>query len=99
MSYKKGELSVPPDTFEDTNAKEILRAWIANNALHCTLLPGLWDDAGSWGIALADVARHVGNAIEVNKGIPAHETTKRIQELFNAEIGSPTDDPTGGFVQ
>ncbi len=99
MSYEEDKLNVPPDVFEDKNSKEILRAWIANKSLQCSLLPDLWEDAGSWGVALADVARHVGNAIEAIEGIPAQETVAQIQNLFNAELGSPTDEPSGNFIQ
>ena len=59
---------------------------------------GTWEDAGNWGILLADVARHVANATEEAEGTPRREMLDRIRLLFNTELDSPTDEPSGGFV-
>jgi hypothetical protein len=92
-------LPIPTKVLADPKSMEILRAWVADKGLHCSLRPELWDDAGSWGIALADVARHAANAIEESKGIPSSQTLERIRAAFAAEMGSPTDEPSGGFVE
>ncbi|MBN1568314.1 MAG: DUF5076 domain-containing protein [Acidobacteria bacterium] len=47
---------------------------------------------------LADVARHVSNALEKDRGIKATETLARIREIFEAELNSPTGTPTGNFA-
>jgi hypothetical protein len=76
----------------------MLRAWIANNELHCTLETGLWNEAGNWGILLADVARHVANAHEEADGTPREQTLSEIRTLFDAELDNPTAEPTGRFA-
>ena len=91
------ELIVPREVLADSAAQEIMRAWVANGGLVCSLRPTTWDDAGNWGIALADLARHVANAVHEHRGDDPTATIKRIQELFNAELDSPTDSPSGYF--
>ncbi|HPG89066.1 DUF5076 domain-containing protein [Dokdonella sp.] len=91
-------LDAPQDVLADPNANEILRAWVANGGLVCNLRPTAWADASAWGIVLADVARHVANAVQGAKGVPAEETIRQIWHLFNTELGFPTDTPHGNFV-
>ena len=82
----------------DPNANEVLRAWVANGGLVCNLRPTTWDDASAWGIVLADVARHVANAVQGAKGVPSEDTLRQIWHLFNSELGFPTDTPKGKFA-
>jgi hypothetical protein len=58
----------------------------------------VWEEPANWGIMLADVARHVANALEETRGLDKRTTLLAIAELFNAELSSPTDDPSGFFV-
>lgn len=99
MTDKSRELLIPPAALDDPKSGELLRAWIANHGLHCTLNVHVWDDAGNWGIMLADVARHVANAKHDLDGSDRHEIVRRIRELFDAELDSPTDKPSGDFVE
>ena len=92
------ELCIPPKALDDPKSGEMLRPWIAGGGLHCTVNIGTWEDAGNWGILLADVARHVANATEEAEGTPRREMLDRIRLLFNTELDSPTDEPSGGFV-
>jgi len=48
----QSELVIPPAALEDADAAEMVRAWVANKALHCTLRIGVWKDVGAWGILL-----------------------------------------------
>ena len=97
MNNQLGSLEVPPEAVADAAAVEMLRAWVANESLHCILHPDVWREPGNWGILLADVARHVANAMEEKCNTPADVTLARIRELFNLELGNPTDDPSGHF--
>ncbi len=92
------ELIVPPVAENDESARELLRAWGVGGGLHVTLASNLWDEPGNWGIALADIARHLSEAYAELKGIEKAETIRRIRILFDAELDSPTDEPTGTFV-
>jgi len=91
------DLPVPKEVSADPNATEVLRAWVASGDLVCNLRPTTWENAGAWGIVLADVARHVANAVRDAGGETPPATLARIRELFNAELGDPTDTPTGYF--
>ncbi|WP_444907052.1 DUF5076 domain-containing protein [Microbulbifer sp. SSSA008] len=92
------ELIAPPSASEAENATEILRSWIIDGKLHCSLLPTIWEDSPeTWGILLADVAGHVSNALSETTGKEKEEILQQIKELFVAELSSPTDEPDGEF--
>jgi len=91
------DLTVPTEVEVDPKAREVLRAWVANDGLVCALRPETWPEAGNWGIVLADVARHVANAVRDLNGTDPGETIMKIRTLFVAELDSPTDEPTGHF--
>ena len=88
---------MPSEVEADSNAREVLRAWVANGGLVCALRPETWPDASSWGIVLADVTRHVANAIKDLSGDDPVATVERIRAMYNTELGNPTDEPTGHF--
>lgn len=80
----------------------MISGWIAEQGLHCTLNIGMWQSAGhdepkAWGIFLADVIRHVANAIEEHEGSASHLTTENILKLLSAELKMPTSDSVGYF--
>ena len=96
---KENKCAIPPEALADKNSGEILRAWIANEGLHVSLrIPDEWEDPGAWGIALMDVMRHLADAYQQTQGVDPQVTIARIQEMISAEQSSPTDTPTGGFV-
>jgi len=91
------DLAVPSEVEGDAKAREVLRAWAANGELVCALRPETWPDASSWGIVLADVTRHVANAVKELKGDDPTITAERIRAVYNSELADPTDEPTGHF--
>jgi len=95
MANPKRDLTVPGEVARDPKASEVLRAWVANGGLVCSLRPELWDDPANWGILLADVARHVADAIHELNGADPDETIAQIQDNFNNELDDPTDEQTG----
>jgi hypothetical protein len=99
MTNALRELSIPPAALDDPESGELLRAWIANRGLHCSLNVHVWDDVGNWGVMLADLARHVANAKHHLDGSNPDEVIGRIRQLFDAELASPTDEPSGDFLQ
>ena len=92
------DLGVPAEVIRDPKANEVIRAWVANNGLVCALRPTTWEKSWAWGIVLADVARHVANALRDERGDEPSLTLKGIQEVFNREMADPTEEPTGSFV-
>lgn len=96
---KDRDLAIPSEVKQDANSREVLRAWVANGGLVCSLRPETWDEPCAWGIVLADVARHVANATQDLKGTTAAATLERIRATFNSELAEPTDEPTGHFEE
>ena len=98
MSIER-DLHVPREVADDSGAREVLRAWVADGGLVCNLRPDTWQDAAAWGIVLADVARHVGNAVRDLRGDAPGATVRAIRDMFNNELSDPTDEPTGHFEE
>jgi hypothetical protein len=103
MSFHDGQLPIPGAAIGDPKSFEMLRAWIASNGLHCSLNIGVWEsrpnieEPKAWGILLADVARHVADAL-TRQGKPKAETLAAIRGSFLVELDHATSDVTGGFV-
>src|SRR5215469_15412905 len=91
------ELIIPEVAEDDPHALEILRAWIARGKQHVSMRVSIWDDPGMWGVFLADLARHVVNAYVEDDASDPQETLKRVRDMFNAELTSPTDAPQGSI--
>jgi len=89
------ELLIPDVATKDRNSFEVLRVWVANKGQHVSLRTGLWDDPAAWGIMLADLARHVANAYQQDAGLDRLKSLQRIKTALDAELGSPTDEPSG----
>jgi Domain of unknown function (DUF5076) len=92
------QLMIPPEAHTASEAIEVLRAWIADQRLHCSLLPTAFDEPDAWGILLADVAHHIADGLAEATGRDAAETLETIRAMFNAELSEPTDEPQGGFL-
>jgi hypothetical protein len=95
-------LVIPPAAQRDDDAVQMLSGWIAENGLHCTMNVGMWHAQGrnepkAWGILLADVVRHLANAIESERGVDSDDVIADIVESFNEELDSPTSEVRGEF--
>jgi hypothetical protein len=91
------QLVIPKDALDDPEAAEVLRAWLAHGDLHCSLKPTIWPDPGSWGVLLADVARHVALAVHKRGGADPADTLERIRDAFDAAMDDVSASPEGGF--
>jgi hypothetical protein len=78
----------------------MIRVWIANNGLHCSINVGVYGDRESfaWGIITADLMRHAANAIALRKGTDNESVLSEIKQGLFAELDHPTSDTPGGFV-
>jgi hypothetical protein len=72
------DLGVPSEVVSDAKAKEVLRAWVANEGLVCALMPETWPDVVARGIVLADVTRHVANGQRSQRRNLSTEVPKEI---------------------
>jgi hypothetical protein len=89
------QLRIPEAALRDDKSYEVARVWVAEKAEHVSLRIGTWEDPVAWGIVLADLIRHAANGYSQDKGFDKSETKRRIQAAINAELGAPTDEPTG----
>jgi hypothetical protein len=94
-----GELDAPDVAVDSQTGREILRVWLIADNLHCSVRPNAWSDVAAWGIALADIARHIADAAHMVSGADRDVTVASLAQMFLAELGSPTDVPTGRFVR
>ena len=84
------ELAKPTGIEGDENAAEMIRAWIAHNGLHVSLLLDAWHDAveseiderDAWGFLLADLTRHIANGMMQSHGWDYDATRDRIKCSF-----------------
>src|ERR1700688_3200939 len=93
-------LDIPAAATRDKAAFEVLRVWIAEQGQHVSIRSGAWEDPFAWGIVLADLARHIALAHELqdqkaDKKVDKEAFLDRLLEGFTAEIDSPTDEPEG----
>ena len=85
-------LHIPPEAFEKGGV-EVLRAAIIEQGLHVSLQRA-FDDPATWGIMLADIARHVSRMYAAETGADEAEIVNEIRRLFIAEFDNPTDTGT-----
>jgi hypothetical protein len=104
VAHPGSQLPIPPEASTDPQAMELMRAWRATGRLHVCLNIGVWDHLGegqeprAWGIALADAARHIADALAKYAGRPREETLERIKHELDAELDQPTS-RRGRFVK
>jgi hypothetical protein len=92
------ELGVPPEAAAARRADEVLRGWVIDRRLVCSLLPGAFEDPRGWGILLADEANHVANALAESGSADRGAVLRAVAAAFNSEMASPTDEHSGQFV-
>ena len=93
-------LSIPPVAQRDKASFEVLRVWIAERGQHVSIRSGAWEDPFAWGIVLADLARHIAHAHQLqHPDADIDAFAERLLEGFHAEIENPTDEPEGEVTQ
>lgn len=96
---KPQELPIPPQVGKAKQAGELIRAWIVDNNLVCSLDIGRFgdDELIMWGVLASDVVRHVADALHQQTGISTEEAIQKIWKVLNAELTSPTAETSGSF--
>ena len=93
------KLPIPPNTKNDENSIELIRGWIINQKLECSIFPSVWqDEPETWGILIADIARHVASALEKDTGKNKNEILESIKKTIDKEWNSPWEEYEGDFV-
>jgi len=95
---------LPDAVFKDSDAIEIVSAWIAAKGLHCSMKIGLYEDRPdiderrAWGIVLADIARHAARGLAQYYGVDEVDALFRIRRSMEAELADPTS-PIRGEIR
>ena len=99
------ERPIPEAALRDKSALEMLRVWIAEKKLHCSMKIGMYregmnmSEEKAWGTILADITRHIANAMEATYGEDKLSTIRAVRAAYLQELGQPTSDATGEFVE
>jgi hypothetical protein len=98
------ERPIPPAALRDPDSVEMLRVWVAEQKLHCTLKIGMYremqiQEEVAWGTILADAARHIARALSEDGEDSESILLGKIRIQFNAELDAPSSVATGGFVE
>jgi hypothetical protein len=86
------ELELPPIANNNAQSFEVLRVWTAPGQTQEVVLKTTWKNPATWGLMLADIARHAANAY-ANEGHDRAEALAQIRQLMDAEFSKPTDEP------
>jgi len=81
---------------EGEQTVELLRAWVVGQELHCSLAADAFPDADTWGVVLADLARHLARARKDRDGRDEAATLQAVRAAFEAELLAPAESPEGG---
>jgi hypothetical protein len=80
----------PPPAANAQGGHEVLRAFIVDNGLQVSLRRS-FEASATWGIMLADIARHASRIYARETEITEEQALDRIRSLFDAELDRPTD--------
>lgn len=83
------ELEPPPDATEE-GGHEVLRCFVVDGGLSVSLRRS-FDEPGTWGVLLADLARHAARIYSRETGVSEDEVLAAIQAMFEAEWQRPAD--------
>ena len=82
-------LDPPPDAREK-GGHEVLRCFVVDGGLSIALRRS-FDEAGTWGVLLADLARHAARIYALETDISEDEALETIKAMLDAEWSRPTD--------
>lgn len=92
------ELPVPKAAIAAEQADEVLRAWIVDEHLLCTLRPSFWkEEPEVWGILLADALHHMCDALSKESGQDKVVLKRLMVEAFMLEVEAPSAECEGEF--
>lgn len=105
QEYLLKQLPIPEPALRDPAAVEMLRVWIAERGLHCSIHVGMYKETmnvpeeAAWGKILSDAARHIADALHKAYGVDTGESLALIEESFCQNLANPESPTRGGFVR
>jgi len=89
-------LHIPPLALE-RGGTEVLRAVVIDGDLHLSLRRS-FDEPETWGMLLADLARHVGRLYARESAMSEQEVLEKVCATFVTEMDEPGEPGTTNFV-
>jgi hypothetical protein len=95
---------IPDAALRDKDSVEMLRARIAEGQMFCSIKVGMYEEstniseAKAWGIILADVTRHLANAMLDEYSLDRSDSIREIKESYLRELSKPTSEAIGEFM-
>jgi Domain of unknown function (DUF5076) len=89
-------LHIPPAAMEQ-GGTEVMRAVIVEGELHLSLRRA-FEDPETWGMLLADVARHVGRLYASESAASEQDVIDRLRAVFESEMDEPSEPGTTNVV-
>ena len=88
------EIPIPSTADRVGKAQEVLRVWIVGpqHEMHVSIDVMAFPDSRAWGVAIADLARHIANSYEALAIAPKEKVLGSIAVQFAAEINNPTSE-------
>ena len=80
------ELVRPEDADTAQESVEVLRAWVIDKHMQCSLNPSVFADHAQWGVFLADLAHHIATGLSNTHGVDGLETLKGIVGRFEEHL-------------
>jgi hypothetical protein len=96
-------MTVPDAALRDSNSVEMARVWIAEEGLHCSLKIGMYLESSkvpeqeAWGMILADMTRHIADALCKAHGFEREASIAAISDSYFRELKAPTTEVRGDF--
>lgn len=83
------ELELPDGVHEADEAVEVIRAWVADGALHVIFDPETFrEEVSEWGRLLSDVVHHISHAVELDGQMSRHEALSQIHAAFDQGLST-----------
>lgn len=95
---KPKELQVPVEVTGEPDAWEIARIWKTSEGQTVLLSPANRWGPEEWGVMLSDLAQHVANSKNLNKGTDKADFLKKLKKQLDKEWQSPTDTMEGRLM-
>jgi hypothetical protein len=89
-------LHIPPAALEQ-GGTEVLRAIVIEGDLHVSLRRA-FEEPETWGVLLADVARHIGSLYARESAMSDLEVLERVRAAFEAEMDEPNEPGASNVV-
>ena len=101
MADHRKQLTRPDAVEKDEYSVEMIRGWIAERGLACSLNLGHWhhnsklDERHAWGVMMADLAREIAIQLEAITEQDPGESLKMIVEAMLSELGNDGSSAAG----